>query len=76
MSLDHEPPRRILFTASMALGDTVMFFPILKTIREMYPDADMDIVLEHSVSAKPLDRLGYFRNVFDLDNRLFLVRYG
>lgn len=76
MGPDHKQPRRILFTASMALGDTVMFLPMLKTIREMYPDADMDIVLEHSVSAKPLERLGYFRRVFDLDNRLFLVRRG
>lgn len=73
MSSDHNPPRRILFTASMALGDTVMFLPALRSIREMYPDAEMDIVLQHSVSAKPLERLGYFRNVFDLDNRLFLL---
>lgn len=67
-------PKKILVLASMALGDTVMFMPVLRTMRETYPHAKFDIVLEHKLPEQSLRKTGYCNHVYVIDNGLFSLR--
>ena len=47
-SLSHLKPKRILVITQRYLGDTLLVTPLIRSLKQAYPDAKIDVLLPHS----------------------------
>ena len=55
---------KILITYLTGIGNTVMFIPALRTLRQQLPDATIDVLVRHNASKDILKRVNCTRTIY------------
>ncbi len=54
---------KILISYLTGLGNTILFLPTLRTLRQQFPEAAIDVIVRHQASKEILERIGCCREI-------------